>query len=285
MRGVVLAGGNGRRLGDLTEVTNKHLLAVYDKPMVFFPLQTLLDCGIHDILIVSGRDRVGGFLSLLGSGRKFDANFTYRVQDEAGGIAEALALAEDFARGDNIAVVLGDNIFEDDLAPFVRDFEGRKGAHIFLKHVADANRFGVAEIDGDRVISIEEKPAMPKSSYAVSGFYLYDSRVFELIRNLKPSGRGELEITDVNNAYIARGEMTATLLTGDWTDAGTFESLHHANVLARKIELERAAKRIASQKTPSRRKGQLLDDRLTGELPSERDRTTSPLYTGRSPMA
>lgn len=241
MKGVILAGGNGRRLGYLTEVTNKHLLAVYDKPMIFFPLQTLLACGIRDILIVSGRDHVEGFLRLLGSGSKFEARFTYKVQDEAGGIAQALSLAEDFVGGDSCAVILGDNIFEDDLGQHVREFEKRsaRGAHIFLKEVADANRFGVAELSGDKVISIEEKPMVPKSNYAVSGFYLYDPRVFEIIKTLKPSGRDELEITDVNNAYIARGTMTATLLQGDWTDAGTFESLHHANVLARKIELAR----------------------------------------------
>lgn len=241
MKGVILAGGNGRRLGYLTEVTNKHLLAVYDKPMIFFPLQTLLACGIRDILIVSGRDHVEGFLRLLGSGVKFGARFTYKVQDEAGGIAQALSLAEDFVGSDSCAVILGDNIFEDTLGEHVRAFveKSASGAHIFLKEVADADRFGVAELDGDRVISIEEKPSAPKSNYAVTGFYVYDREVFQIIKTLKPSGRQELEITDVNNAYIARGVMTATKLRGDWTDAGTFESLHHANVLARKIEIER----------------------------------------------
>lgn len=239
MKGIILAGGNGRRLGYLTEVTNKHLLAVYDKPMIFFPLQTLLDCGIRDILIVSGRDHVEGFLRLLGSGVKFGARFTYKVQDEAGGIAQALSLAEDFVGSDPCAVILGDNIFENNLGEHVRAFGEKRGSHIFLKEVVDADRFGVAELDGDRVISIEEKPSVPKSNYAVSGFYLYDSDVFTIIKTLKPSGRQELEITDVNNAYIARGIMTATQLVGDWTDAGTFESLHHANVLARKIELAR----------------------------------------------
>lgn len=245
MKGIILAGGNGRRLGYLTEVTNKHLLAVYDKPMIFFPLQTLLDCGIRDILIVSGRDHVEGFLRLLGSGVKFGARFTYKVQDEAGGIAQALSLAEDFVGSDSCAVILGDNIFENNLGEHVRAFgekseaDAKRGAHIFLKEVTDADRFGVAELDGDRVISIEEKPSVPKSNYAVSGFYLYDSNVFTIIKTLKPSGRQELEITDVNNAYIERRAMTATHLSGDWTDAGTFESLHHANVLARKIELAR----------------------------------------------
>ncbi len=246
MKGIILAGGNGRRLGYLTEVTNKHLLAVYDKPMIFFPLQTLLNCGIRDILIVSGRDHVEGFLRLLGSGVKFGARFTYKVQDEAGGIAQALSLAEDFVGSDSCAVILGDNIFEDMLGEHVRAFGEKRvtsggvgGAHIFLKEVIDADRFGVAELSGDRVVSIEEKPSVPKSNYAVTGFYLYDCDVFRIIKTLKPSGRQELEITDVNNAYIARGTMTASRLSGDWTDAGTFESLHHANVLARKIELAR----------------------------------------------
>lgn len=240
MKGILLAGGNGRRLGYLTQVTNKHLLAVYDKPMIFFPLQTLLDCGIKDILIISGRDHVGGFLGLLGSGEKFDARFTYKVQDTAGGIAEALGLAEDFVGNDTCAVILGDNIFEDQMGGFVRDFaKGGQGSHIFLKEAENAARFGVAELDGNRVLNIEEKPEHPKTNYAVTGFYLYDSMVFETIKTLRPSGRGELEITDVNNAYIHAGTMTASILKGDWTDAGTFESLHHANVLARKLELAR----------------------------------------------
>ena len=240
MKGILLAGGNGRRLGYLTQVTNKHLLAVYDKPMIFFPLQTLLDCGIKDILIVSGRDHVGGFLSLLGSGDKFGAHFTYKVQDTAGGIAEALGLAEDFVGNDTCAVILGDNIFEDQMGGFVQEFaKGGQGAHIFLKEAENAARFGVAELDGNRVLNIEEKPEHPKTNYAVTGFYLYDSSVFQTIKTLRPSGRGELEITDVNNAYIGTGTMTASILKGDWTDAGTFESLHHANVLARKLELAR----------------------------------------------
>lgn len=242
MKGILLACGNGRRLGHLTEVTNKHLLAVYNKPMIFFPLQTLLSAGLRDILIVSGMDHVGGFLRLLGSGEQFGARFTYKVQDSAGGIAHALALGEDFANGDNCAVILGDNIFEDNLQPYVAAFEGKKGAHIFLKETSEAHRFGVAELDGERVIGVEEKPKEPKSPYAVSGFYLYDSEVFSIIRKLRPSGRGELEITDVNNAYIERVRMTATILQGDWTDAGTFESLHHANVLARRIELTKEAR-------------------------------------------
>lgn len=240
MKGILLAGGNGRRLGYLTEVTNKHLLAVYDKPMIFFPLQTLLDCGATEILIVSGREHVGGFLSLLGSGEKFGAKFTYKVQDTAGGIAEALGLAEEFVGDDSCAVILGDNIFEDKMGTFVQNFaNGNGGAHIFIKEIEHASRFGVAELNGNRVINIEEKPEHPKTNFAVTGFYLYDSSVFEIIKKLRPSGRGELEITDVNNAYIGSGTMTASILSGDWTDAGTFESLHHANVLARKLELAR----------------------------------------------
>ncbi len=240
MKGILLAGGNGRRLGYLTEVTNKHLLAVYDKPMIFFPLQSLLDCGVTEILIVSGREHVGGFLSLLGSGEKFGAKFTYKVQDTAGGIAEALGLAEEFVGDDSCAVILGDNIFEDKMETFVQEFaKSGKGAHIFIKDIEHASRFGVAELDGNRVINIEEKPEHPKTNFAVTGFYLYDSSVFEIIKRLRPSGRGELEITDVNNAYIGSGTMTASILSGDWTDAGTFESLHHANVLARKLELAR----------------------------------------------
>lgn len=247
MKGILLAGGNGRRLGYLTEVTNKHLLAVYDKPLIFYPLETLLSCGLRDILIVSGREHVSGFLRLLGSGKQFGAKFTYKVQDDAGGIAQALSLAEEFVGDDSCAVILGDNIFEDDLAPHVQAFSertrsgdsGSGGAHIFLKEIPDAQRFGVAELDGDRVVGIEEKPVSPKTNYAVTGFYLYDSTVFDVIRSLRPSGRGEYEITDVNNAYVTRRALTATILADDWTDAGTFESLFHANTLARKITLAR----------------------------------------------
>lgn len=253
MKGILLAGGNGRRLGYLTEVTNKHLLAVYDKPLIFYPLETLLSCGLQDILIVSGREHVSGFLRLLGSGKQFGAKLTYKVQDDAGGIAQALSLAEEFVGDDQCAVILGDNIFEDNLAPHIQAFSDRAGsghagspirdfaggAHIFLKEIPDAQRFGVAELDGERVIGIEEKPVSPKTNYAVTGFYLYDSTVFDVIRSLQPSGRGEYEITDVNNAYVARQSLTATVLSGDWTDAGTFESLFHANTLARKLTLAR----------------------------------------------
>lgn len=243
MKGVILAGGNGRRLGPITDVTNKHLLAVYDKPMIYYPLQTLIDAGIKDILIISGRDFAGGFLRLLGSGKQFNCRLWYEVQEEAGGIAQALGLAESFVDGDNCAVILGDNIYEDNLADAVKKFDKNKGAEIFLKDVDDAQRFGVAELDGDKIIGIEEKPKNPKSKYAVTGFYMYDSSVFDVIKALKPSGRGELEITDVNNYYIEKGLMRGTFVKGDWTDAGTFESLYRANRIARKIVLaQRGAK-------------------------------------------
>ena len=207
MKGIILAGGTGSRLYPLTKVTNKHLLPVYDKPMIYYPLQTLLSAGIKDIMIVSGRGHAGHFLELLGSGADFDARFTYEIQDEAGGIAQALALAEDFADDDDVAVILGDNIFQDNVKDAVHSFTS--GAHIFLKQVQDAERFGVAEVDNNRehVLGIEEKPKVPKSDYAVTGLYIYDNGVFDVIKTLKPSGRGELEITDVNNEYIRQGAM------------------------------------------------------------------------------
>ena len=197
IKGVILAGGSGKRLGLLTRVTNKHLLPVYNKPMILYPLQKLLEAGIREILIVSGPEHSGHFLRLLGSGREFNARFTYEIQDEAKGIAQALSLAEDFADGNKIAAILGDNIFEDNLSEHIKKFGD--GAKIFLKKVSDANRFGVAEIKGDAIIGIEEKPKNPKTNYAVTGFYLYDAKVFDIINGLKPSSRGEYEITDVNN--------------------------------------------------------------------------------------
>lgn len=238
MKGIVLAGGNGRRLEPITNVTNKHLLAVYNKPMVYYPIQTLLDSGIKEILIVSGKEHAGGFLRLLGSGKDFGARFSYDVQYEAGGIAQALGLAEDFAGSEKVAVILGDNIFEDSFANEVLEMEGGGGARIFLKDVPDPQRFGVAELDGEKVIGIEEKPSAPKSGWAVTGLYLYDGGVFDEIRRLRPSARGELEITDVNNAYIAKGQMKASFVKGEWTDAGTFESLFTANRIARDIVLK-----------------------------------------------
>jgi glucose-1-phosphate thymidylyltransferase len=231
MKGIILAGGTGSRLYPLTKVTNKHLLPVYDKPMIYYPLQTLLSAGITDIMIVSGRGHAGHFLELLGSGTDFNARFTYEIQDEAGGIAQALNLTEDFADNESMVVILGDNIFQDNIRSAVESFNS--GAKIFLKQVPDANRFGVAEIEGDRTVSIEEKPEVPKSDLAVTGLYMYDPRVFEIIHTLKPSGRGELEITDVNNEYIRMGEMSYSVLEGYWSDAGTFESLLKASELVR----------------------------------------------------
>jgi glucose-1-phosphate thymidylyltransferase len=229
MKGVILAGGTGSRLLPLTKVTNKHLLPVYDRPMIFYPLQKLIDAGIEEIMIVSGRGHAGHFLELLGSGAAFGVRLTYEIQDGAGGIAQALGLARKWAQGDSIAVILGDNIFEDDFREKITSFTS--GGRIFLKEVPDANRFGVAQVEGDRVIGIEEKPKEPKSNLAVTGLYLYDSAVFEIISTLKPSARGELEITDVNNAYIARGAMGFSVLEGFWSDAGTFDSLMRASLM------------------------------------------------------
>lgn len=235
MKGVILAGGNGTRLSPLTLVTNKHLLPVYKKPMIYWPLETLIQCGIKNILIVSGRGHAGHFVNLLGSGKKFGVNISYEVQENAGGIAHALAIAEDFADNGKIAVILGDNVFMDakEIAKGVRDFKKQKnGAKIFLKSVPDANRFGVAEINKKKVIRIEEKPAKPKSDLAVTGMYLYDSGIFDIIRKIKPSQRGEMEITDANNYYIKKNLMTYQFLNSEWTDAGTFDSLLRANMLA-----------------------------------------------------
>lgn len=234
MKGVILAGGTGSRLMPLTKVTNKHLLPVYNKPMIYYPLQTLIDMGIKEILIVSGPGHAGHFVNLLGSGRKFGVKFSYEIQDEAGGIAQALGLAEDFADEESVCVVLGDNIFEDKID--VSDF--KEGARIYLKKVQNASRFGVAEIDkNEKVLSIEEKPEKPKSSLAVTGLYIYDNEIFKIIKTLKPSARGELEITDVNNTYIKKGKMDAKILDGFWSDAGTFESLFRASELIRKKDI------------------------------------------------
>ncbi len=230
MKGIVLAGGTGSRLFPLTKITNKHLLPIYDKPMIYYPIQTLVEAGIRDLLIVTGGRNSGDFLRLLANGREFGLkHINYTYQEGEGGIAEALALAEHFAEGHKICVILGDNIIEGSIAPAVREFERQeRGAKILLKEVQDAERFGVAEIEGDRIVGIEEKPARPKSNYAVTGIYLYDQTVFDKTRTLTPSSRGELEITDVNNGYIREGTMTFNYLDGWWTDAGTFESLHRA---------------------------------------------------------
>ena len=237
MKGIILAGGTGSRLYPLTKVTNKHLLPVYDKPMIYYPLQTLMDAGIKDIMIVSGRGHAGHFLELLGSGADIGVHFTFEIQEQAGGIAQALGLAEDFADKEDVAVILGDNIFQDNVYKAVESF--KSGARIFLKEVPDAKRFGVAEIKGNKIISIEEKPKMPKSNLAVTGLYIYDPSVFEIIRTLKPSGRGELEITDVNNEFIRIGKMDFSMLYGFWSDAGTFESLFRASELVRTMKSEK----------------------------------------------
>ena len=233
MKGVILAGGTGSRLKPLTKITNKHLLPVYNKPMIYFPLETLLDAGIKDILIVSGKEHAGDFLKLLGSGKDFNAKFTYEIQDEAGGIAQALSLAEDFADGEKVVVVLGDNIIEDSIKNAVKEFEKSDSAFIFLKKVPDAERFGVAELKGKKVVSIEEKPIKPKSNFAVTGIYMYPPEVFKVIKTLKPSNRGELEITDVNNFFAKKGKLKSSFLKGYWSDAGTFESLFRAAKLVR----------------------------------------------------
>jgi len=233
MKGVILAGGTGSRLFPLTKVTNKHLLPVGRKPMIYHPIHKLIEAGIQEILIVTGVEHMGDVVTLLGSGVEFNCRFTYKVQDQAGGIAQALALAENFAHGDSVAVILGDNIFEDSLVEYVKDYSVQgEGAKIILKEVTDPERFGVAELQGDKVLSIEEKPKAPKSNWAVTGIYFYDGDVFNIIRTQKPSARGEMEITDVNNTYIARGKMTWGKFAGWWTDAGTFESLRKADELA-----------------------------------------------------
>jgi glucose-1-phosphate thymidylyltransferase len=233
MKGVVLAGGTGSRLNPLTKVTNKHLLPVYDKPMVYYPIQTLVNAGIHEILLVTGGKNAGDFLRLLGNGHDFGLkHLNYTYQEGEGGIAAALGLAEHFADDGPICVILGDNIIEHNVCEAARKFRYQgAGAKIILKQVTDAERFGVADVSDHRVIRIEEKPKSPKSDKAVIGIYFYDNTVFEKIRRLKPSGRGELEITDVNNFYIEESMLTYEVLEGWWTDAGTFESLLRANSL------------------------------------------------------
>ena len=229
-KGVILAGGTGSRLYPLTKVTNKHLLPVYDRPMIYYPLETLKKMGCKDILIVSGREHCGDILNLLGSGRDMGLKLSYEIQDEAGGIAHALSLAERFVGSSNVVVCLGDNIFDDDIT--IEGFQA--GARIFLKPVHDPERFGVAELEKGndcKVISIEEKPETPKSNFAVTGLYVYDNKVFNYIKNLTPSERGELEITDVNNFYVKDGLMTCQLLESWWSDAGTFKSLLKASSL------------------------------------------------------
>lgn len=252
MKGVVLAGGTGSRLFPLTKITNKHLLPIYDKPMIYYPIQTLVDAGIREILVVTGGRNSGDFLRLLANGKEFGLkHLDYTYQEGEGGIADALALAEHFADGKSICVILGDNIVEDTIRDAVEDFKRQgKGAKILLKEVPDAERFGVAEIRDNRIVGIEEKPKRPKSNHAVIGIYMYDETVFDKVRKLVPSGRGELEITDVNNAYIREGSMTYARLSGWWTDAGTFESLLRAGNLVAGSR-QRANSDAASSTSPT----------------------------------
>jgi glucose-1-phosphate thymidylyltransferase len=250
MKGVVLAGGTGSRLFPLTKITNKHLLPIYDRPMIYFPIQTLVDAGIKDIMVVTGGRNSGDFLRLLANGKQFGLkHINYTYQEGEGGIADALALAEHFTDGHKICVILGDNIIEGSIGKAVEQFRRQEaGAHILLKKVQDAQRFGVAEVAGEKIVGIEEKPPHPKSDYAVTGIYMYDATVFGKVRTLVPSGRGELEITDVNNAYIREGSMTFSYLDGWWTDAGTFDSLlRAANLVAQSVAgREESAGAVAS---------------------------------------
>lgn len=249
MKGVLICGGSGTRLRPLTDITNKSLLPVYNKPLLEYPLQTLRHAGIKDVMVITGPEHIDQIKAFLGgtnvgegsrfgpgtnfgSSERFGCSFQYIVQQKPDGIAQALGLAEDFAKGESVCAILGDNVFFDDLAPEISAF--KKGGHVFLKEVPDAERFGVAEVDAaGKVVSIEEKPAKPKSKFAITGCYVYDNRCFDVIRNLKPSARGEYEITDVSRWYMNHGELTASVLQDEWVDAGTFESLHRAAVLAR----------------------------------------------------
>jgi glucose-1-phosphate thymidylyltransferase len=233
MKGIILAGGTGSRLHPLTLVTNKHLLPVYNKPMIYYPIDTLVRSGITDIMIVTGREHGGSFMNLLGSGKEFKAKFHYALQDNAGGIAEALSLVEEFVHGDNMAVILGDNIILDNVSPDISSF--RKGAKIFLKSVENPQRFGVPVFDGKRIVRVEEKPSEPKSPYAVTGLYMYDATVFDKIRSINRSARGELEITDVNNLYISSNTLSYRILKEPWLDAGTFDSLLEASMVIKDI--------------------------------------------------
>lgn len=239
MKGIILAGGSGTRLRPLTKITSKQLLPIYNKPMIFYPLETLLKAGITEILIIVAPERAGDFLHLLGSGREFGCKFTYEIQDQPNGLAEAFIIGETFIGTDSVTLILGDNIYEDDFTEAITTFES--GGRVFLKKVADPNRFGVAEFDDQmRVISIEEKPSEPKSEYAVTGLYIYDNSVVAKAKSLTPSARGELEITDLNNAYLQEGTLSAAFVEGEWFDTGTFESLHAA------IEFVRGRERSAA---------------------------------------
>jgi glucose-1-phosphate thymidylyltransferase len=244
MKGIVLAGGLGSRMYPLTKVTNKHLLPIYHKPMIYYPIETLVGAGIRDILVVTGGKNAGDFLRLLGNGREFGLrHINYTYQEGEGGIAAALALAEFFADGEPVCVILGDNIIEGSIAAYVENFKQQKsGSRILLKEVDDPQRFGVAKIEGDKIVRIDEKPRAPASRYAVTGIYMYDGEVFDIVKGLKPSDRGELEITDVNNYYIRKGNLEYDILDGWWTDAGTFESLLRAsNLVAQKAQRQAGA--------------------------------------------
>lgn len=234
MKGVILAGGLGTRLSPLTKITNKHLLPVYDRPMILYPLETLKKGGIEEVMIVCGKEHAGHFMNFLGSGKDYGVKLSYALQNGAGGIAEALGLAEDFADHEKIAVILGDNIFEEDFSKNFSSFENEKGAKVFIKEVPDPHRFGVAEIREGKIIGIEEKPKEPKSNFATVGLYLYDPDIFEKIKTIIPSTRGELEITDAHNMYIQEKALAYDLVDGFWSDAGTFESLLRATLWAAK---------------------------------------------------
>ncbi len=236
MKGIILAGGTGTRLHPLTKVTSKQLLPVYNQPMIYFPLQTLLKAGIKDILIIVAPDHSGDFVNLLGSGKQFGARFTYEVQDKPEGLAQAFLIGSEFIGDDTVAMILGDNIFTHDFSPSIKSF--KTGAKVFVKEVSDPERFGVVEMDeSGRVITIEEKPEQPKSRLAQTGFYLFDQTVVERAQNLKPSKRGELEIVDLAKTYLEKDELSAEILPGEWIDAGTFESLHKASTIVRENDL------------------------------------------------
>lgn len=237
MKGIILAGGTGSRLYPLTKVTNKHLLPVGEKPMIYYPIEKMLEVGITEILIVTGTEHMGDVVSLLGSGKGFNCHFTYKVQDEAGGIAQALGLAENFVGDDDMLVILGDNVFKSSLNESVQNYPGF-GAQILIKEVPDPERYGVPELQDDKILSIEEKPENPKSSYCVTGIYFYDNNVFDIIKKLEPSNRGELEITDVNNYYIRQGQLRYSTLGEWWTDAGTHNSYRRANELAHRDKID-----------------------------------------------
>lgn len=238
MKGIVLAGGAGTRLRPLTKITSKQLLPVYDRQMVFYPLETLIKAGIKEILIIIAPDHPGDFLRLLGSGREYGCKFTYEIQEKPAGIAQAFTIGENFIGKDNVTLILGDNIFEDDLSAAIASF--KSGGRIFAKEVNDAQRFGVVEFDQQmRAISIEEKPTQPKSNYAVTGIYVYDNTVIQKAKNLQPSDRGELEITDINNLYLQEKKLDVSFISGRWLDSGTFESLHAAAVMAREKALKK----------------------------------------------